>query len=94
MSIPQTISISARSYKPDFSKERESGWWVEIFVAQPPCIYYFGPFENPHIAEQEQLVITQDLINQGCQGLIVRTHLYNPRNFQRVDYFPPGVDIN
>lgn len=42
------------------------GWWIEIFTANPICIYYFGVFENPWEAALMNKGYIQDLQAEGA----------------------------
>ncbi len=44
-------------------------WWVEISTAQPPCLYYFGPFKTAQEAEANQPGYVEDLESEGAQGI-------------------------
>ena len=52
----------------------EFGWWVEIFTAHPPCLYYFGTFETAQEAEQSQAGFVQDLFHEGASGISHRVN--------------------
>ncbi|CAN1212256.1 hypothetical protein TUMEXPCC7403_18760 [Tumidithrix helvetica PCC 7403] len=56
----------------------ELGWWLEIFTAQPPCIYYFGAFETAQEAEESQAGFVQDLYLEGTQGIATRLRFFQP----------------
>jgi Domain of unknown function (DUF1816) len=30
----------------NFLPTNRQNWWVEITTVEPPCTYYFGPFQN------------------------------------------------
>jgi Domain of unknown function (DUF1816) len=85
-------------------KDEELGWWIEIFTAQPPCIYYFGFFEDTKTAAEALSGFTEDLLNEGMTGLAARIHFHSPHELtvdldregalpNRMTHFPPGVDI-
>jgi Domain of unknown function (DUF1816) len=80
----------------------ELGWWIEIFTAQPPCLYYFGAFENAQVAQFEQQGFIEDLLGEGAQGLATRIQLCAPLQLtldqgeiqsHGLSDFPPGVTI-
>jgi hypothetical protein len=60
----------------DFSGQ---AWWVEIFTAQPYCIYYFGPFAS---YQEAQIAITgyrQDLEEEAAQGIQIQVKRCRPQ---------------
>jgi hypothetical protein len=78
------------------------GWWIEIFTAQPACIYYFGGYENAKTAQEALPGFTQDLLEEGASGLVSRIGFHSPyqltveletKSSSRMTHFPPGVDI-
>jgi hypothetical protein len=85
-------------------KDGDLGWWIEIFTAQPACIYYFGIFEDTKTAAEALSGFTEDLLDKGITGLVARIHFHNPHELtvdldqeevlpNRMTHFPPGVDI-
>ncbi|WP_330485377.1 DUF1816 domain-containing protein [Tumidithrix elongata] len=60
------------------SSPYELGWWLEIFTAQPACIYYFGAFETSQEAEESQAGFVQDLLLEGAQGIATRLRFFQP----------------
>jgi Domain of unknown function (DUF1816) len=43
-------------------KDEDLGWWIQIFTAQPACIYYFGVFEDTKTAAAALSEFTEDLL--------------------------------
>lgn len=85
-------------------KDEDLGWWIQIFTAQPACIYYFGVFEDAETAAAELPGFTEDLLNEGVTGIVARIHFHSPHELTvdldqeealptRMTHFPPGVDI-
>ncbi len=85
-------------------KDEDLGWWIEIFTAQPACIYYFGVFEDAETAAVELPGFTEDLLKEGTTGLLARILFHRPLGLtvdldreealpNRMTHFPPGVDI-
>jgi len=64
----------------------QANWWIEINTTQPPCIYYFGPFQNTEEAETLLSGYVEDLLQEGVETLeskIMRCHptrltIFNP----------------
>lgn len=46
-------------------------YWIEVHTEQPRCTYYFGPFLNAKEARDAQMGYTEDLEQEGAQGLHV-----------------------
>lgn len=78
------------------------GWWIEIFTAQPACIYFFGGFESAKTAQEALPGFTEDLLEEGASGLVARIGFHNPcqltidleeAHSTQMTHFPPGVDI-
>lgn len=44
-------------------------WWVEITTEQPPCIYYFGPFQTSFEAKATCPGYIEDLKSEEAQGI-------------------------
>ncbi|MCS6782580.1 MAG: DUF1816 domain-containing protein [Gloeomargarita sp. SKYBB_i_bin120] len=44
-------------------------WWVEMRTAQPPCLYYFGPFATRAEAEAAQPGYLEDLLGEQAEGI-------------------------
>jgi Domain of unknown function (DUF1816) len=44
-------------------------WWVEIVTANPQCIYYFGPFQNPQEAQTMCPGYVEDLQAEGAKKI-------------------------
>jgi hypothetical protein len=92
------MSIQSLAFHPSKSNPKtELGWWIEIFSAQPPCLYYFGAFDSAQEAEVLQDGFVQDLIEDGAQGIAVRLQWCQPTEItiedrsQNRSEFPPGV---
>jgi hypothetical protein len=96
------MSIPSLTFHPQKCNSRtEMGWWIEIFSAQPPCLYFFGPFNSDREAQASQAGFVQDLIHEGAQGLAVRLQWCQPSELTVTDRseaihfweFPPGVTL-
>ena len=46
-------------------------WWVKILTSQPPCLYYFGPFDSAQEAISAQAGYIEDLEGEQAQGITV-----------------------
>ena len=57
---------------------KESGWWIEILVDSPACIYYFGAFSNYREAERSKNGYIHDLQEEGAELVDTRIGQYNP----------------
>ncbi|MGB3758998.1 MAG: DUF1816 domain-containing protein [Rivularia sp. (in: cyanobacteria)] len=55
-------------------------YWVKIITAQPKCIYYFGPFDNPQEAKLNQNGYIEDLIEENTSGIYVEIKKCKPKN--------------
>jgi hypothetical protein len=75
------------------------GWWIEIFTAQPACIYHFGAFEDTKTAAAALQGFTEDLLDEGASGLVSRINFHSPQELTidldqgKMNHFPPGVNI-
>ncbi|CAN1211968.1 hypothetical protein TUMEXPCC7403_17310 [Tumidithrix helvetica PCC 7403] len=93
------MSIPSLTFHPKTSNPKtELGWWIEIFSAQPPCLYFFGAFDSAEEAEALQDGFVQDLVHEGAQGIAVRLQWCQPTELtvtDPLDYseFPPGVSL-
>ncbi|MEM1393571.1 MAG: DUF1816 domain-containing protein [Cyanobacteria bacterium P01_H01_bin.150] len=54
-------------------------YWVKIRTAQPKCIYYFGPFDNPQEAKLNQNGYVEDLIGENTSGIYVEIKKCKPK---------------
>ena len=54
-------------------------YWVKIRTAQPKCIYYFGPFDNPQEAKLNQNGYVEDLIGEQASGIYVEIKKCKPK---------------
>ncbi len=43
--------------------------WIKITTADPPCLYYFGPFLSEQEAQEHQPQFLQDLQEEGAEGI-------------------------
>jgi len=71
-------------------------WWVEIFTAQPFCLYYFGDFQTFQQARILKQGFKQDLLDEGStiislaikycspQQLTIRSSELTPQVFERL----------
>ena len=57
----------------------ELDWWIEVYTANPSCIYYFGAFYSLTIAALDQYGYIQDLRNEGAKILSVAIKQYQPQ---------------
>lgn len=57
----------------------EFGWWVEIKTDKPPCIYYFGNFDNYREAESAVNGYVEDLFLEGAELLEVNVKNCQPQ---------------
>ena len=55
-------------------------YWVKITTAQPKCIYYFGPFDNPQEAKLNQNGYIEDLISEQASEIYAQIKKCNPKN--------------
>lgn len=46
-------------------------YWIEITTADPPCTYYFGPFDSEQEAQENKGSYTADLESEGAKGIQV-----------------------
>jgi hypothetical protein len=53
-------------------------WWVEILTTQPPCLYYFGPFDSTEEAIFYQTGYIEDLLAEGSQGISIQVKQCQP----------------
>ena len=54
-------------------------WWIEIRTTDPPCIYYFGPFNSPDEANLYQAGYIEDLIQEQARGITVELKKCQPQ---------------
>ena len=52
--IPSSFNTKA-SKASDKNDDLCSGWWLEVGTANPPCLEFYGPFEDKAKAETAQL---------------------------------------
>ena len=62
-----------------FIKNSNTPYWVKIRTAQPKCIYYFGPFDNPQEAKLNQNGYIEDLIEEQASGIYVEIKKCKPK---------------
>ena len=61
-----------------FINNSNTPYWVKIRTAQPKCIYYFGPFDNPQEAKINQNSYIEDLISEQASGIYVEIKKCKP----------------
>ncbi|MEM9927171.1 MAG: DUF1816 domain-containing protein [Cyanobacteria bacterium P01_D01_bin.50] len=71
--------LSFFSKFPFFNKPN-TPYWVKLRTAQPECIYYFGPFDNPQEAKNNQHGYVEDLIEEQAAGISVEIQKCKPEN--------------
>jgi hypothetical protein len=56
-------------------------WWIKIYTSEPPCTYYFGPFDSKKEAKIHQSGYIEDLVREKAQGITVETKwfIYPPK---------------
>lgn len=61
------MGLEPSEVRPQVITEPVSGrkWWVEIFTAQPFCLYYFGDFQTFQQARILKQGFKQDLLDEG-----------------------------
>lgn len=69
---PQLIS------PPQQGLELSLPWWVEIWTAQPHCLYYFGPFNSAEEAKFYQGGYLEDLQAEGATGISIQIKQCQP----------------
>ncbi|MBD2102165.1 DUF1816 domain-containing protein [Leptolyngbya sp. FACHB-261] len=55
-----------------------TAWWAEVTTSQPPCTYYFGPFDSSDEARDACPGYVEDLRDEGAQGIEVTVKRCNP----------------
>jgi hypothetical protein len=63
---PQSVPAPSRSADPLLGI---GDWWVEITTETPACCYYFGPFAHAQDAQQMVAGYTEDLTQEGADGM-------------------------
>jgi hypothetical protein len=53
-------------------------WWVEIFTAQPFCLYYFGAFQTFQEARILNQGFKQDLLDEGASVVCLNIKYCSP----------------
>ena len=66
--------------------EKELGWWIELYTAQPNCKYYFGPFSSTAEAENSKIGYVQDLETEGATGITVKVKWCKPRQLTSPEF--------
>ena len=59
-------------------KIQEFGWWIEILVDNPACLYYFGVFDNYLEAHLCKVDYAQDLKEEGAKLIDIRVRAHRP----------------
>ncbi len=62
-----------------FINNSNTPYWVKIRTAQPKCIYYFGPFDNPQEAKLNKNGYIEDLIEEQASGIYVEIKKSKPK---------------
>ncbi len=47
----------------------DKAWWIEVKTDQPPCTYYFGPFDIAQEAELAKQGYIEDLEQEGAKNV-------------------------
>jgi Domain of unknown function (DUF1816) len=71
----------------DFLNLVGCAWWIEIFTAQPKCIYYFGPFAKIEEAQTAIAGYISDLESESAQGIRTQLKRCKP-NLLTIEYTP------
>ena len=53
-------------------------FWVEVVTETPRCTYYFGPFMTKKEAESAKAGYMEDLLQEGAQGITLKTKRCKP----------------
>lgn len=64
--------------KTENQKTQEFGWWIEILVDNPACLYYFGAFNNYLEAHLNKVSYVQDLEEEGAELVDIRVRVQRP----------------
>lgn len=56
--IPSKLNTNALNTS-DKSDTLCSGWWLEVGTANPPCLDFYGPFDNKAKAETAKLELAK-----------------------------------
>ncbi len=59
--------------------EPSQNWWIEIHTNNPPCTYYFGPFETAFEAQALQAGYLEDLQQEQAQIITVAIKQCQPQ---------------
>lgn len=63
---------------PGFQPKLDVAWWVEIVTTEPPCTYYFGPFQNSEEAGAACPGYVEDLESEQAQGIEIKIKYCKP----------------
>jgi hypothetical protein len=63
----------------------DKAWWIEIITSEPPCRYYFGPFQNLVEAILNCFGYIADLANEKAKGITVAFKCCNPEKLTVCD---------
>ena len=61
-------------------KVQELGWWIEILVDNPACLYYFGVFNNYLEAHLHKVDYARDLKKEGAELVDIRVRVHRPEH--------------
>ena len=78
MNISLLNNLSFLSNFPFFNQLNKP-YWIKIKTAQPKCIYYFGPFDNPQEAKLNQHGYVEDLIAEKASVIYVEIKKCKPK---------------
>ncbi|MGF1604165.1 MAG: DUF1816 domain-containing protein [Thermosynechococcaceae cyanobacterium] len=80
ISFPSFLSAKAAASKID-----KPDWWVEVTTAEPPYVYFFGPFDSNVEADASKDGYIQDLLEEDAQGIVAHVKYCQPQRLGFVD---------
>lgn len=83
--VKKTQSAKPTQKSETQSDEPGSAWWVEVITADPPCTYYFGPFESTAEAEQAKPGYVEDLSTEGALEILAEVKWCAPKELTRTE---------
>ena len=64
---------------PFLTQTSQRPWWVKIQTQMPPCVYYFGPFDQEKEAKMAMAGYVDDLVQEGAQTMDITIEQTRPK---------------
>jgi hypothetical protein len=77
--VAMQIKNVINSFFKGIFKNSTFAWWVKIDTANPPCVYYFGPFDSSKEARLTQDGYIEDLEEEKSQIVSVEIKYCKPK---------------